>query len=128
MAEQPWCRAYLFLPCCCLVAELCPTLLRPPGLQPARLFYPCCHFLLHGIFLTQGSNPHLLHWEADSLPLSHQRSPPLMLGKYNNGKVFVLNCFLLTRFYNWVSCLWRGFKILFLYWSLKSVSAWSWFC
>ena len=24
-----------------------------------------------GIFLTQGSNPHLLHWKVDSLPLSH---------------------------------------------------------
>ena len=37
-----------------------------------------CHFLLQGIFLTQGSNPHLLHllhWPADSLPLSHQRLP-----------------------------------------------------
>jgi len=33
-----------------------------------------CQFLLQGIFLTQGSNPHilhLLHWQADSLPLSH---------------------------------------------------------
>ena len=30
-----------------------------------------CHFLLQGIFLTQGSNPHLLsllHWQVDSLP------------------------------------------------------------
>ena len=25
-----------------------------------------CHFLLQGIFLTQGSNPHLLHWQVDS--------------------------------------------------------------
>ena len=25
-----------------------------------------CHFLLQGIFPTQGSNPHLLHWQADS--------------------------------------------------------------
>ena len=34
----------------------------------------CCHFLLQGIFLTQGSNQclsHLLHWQADSLPLHH---------------------------------------------------------
>ena len=30
-----------------------------------------CHFLLQGIFLTQGSNPCLLHWQAYSLPLSH---------------------------------------------------------
>ena len=34
-----------------------------------------CHFLLQGIFLTQGSNPCLLHWQADSLPLSHLGSP-----------------------------------------------------
>ena len=33
------------------------------------------HFLLQGIFPTQGSNPHLLHWQVDSLPLSHQGSP-----------------------------------------------------
>ena len=33
-----------------------------------------CHFLLQGIFLTQGSNLcllSLLHWQKDSLPLSH---------------------------------------------------------
>ena len=32
-----------------------------------------CHFVLMGIFLTQGSNPHLLcllHWQVDSLPLA----------------------------------------------------------
>ena len=28
-----------------------------------------------GIFLDQGSNLSLLHWQADSLPLSHQGSP-----------------------------------------------------
>ena len=33
-----------------------------------------CHFLLQGIFLTQGSNQHLLHWQVDSLPLSHPGS------------------------------------------------------
>ena len=33
-----------------------------------------CHFLLQGIFLTQGSNPRLLcllHWQANFLPLRH---------------------------------------------------------
>ena len=34
-----------------------------------------CHFLLQGIFPTQGSNSRLLHWQADSLPLSHLGSP-----------------------------------------------------
>ena len=32
------------------------------------------HFLLQGIFPTQESNLWLLHWQADSLPLSHLRS------------------------------------------------------
>ena len=27
-----------------------------------------CHFLLQRLFPTQGSSPHLLHWQADSLP------------------------------------------------------------
>ena len=32
------------------------------------------HFLLQGIFPIQGPLPHLLHWQADILPLSHQGS------------------------------------------------------
>ena len=41
-----------------------------------------CHFLLQGIFPTQGLNLCLLHWQADSLLLSHWGSPcqsPLLL-------------------------------------------------
>ena len=34
-----------------------------------------CHFLLQGIFPTRGSNPRLLHWQADALLLSYQGSP-----------------------------------------------------
>ena len=62
-------------------AQLCLTLLQPCGQQPDRLLCPWdspgeatavgCHFLLQGIFPTQGSNPGLLHWQAHSLPLSH---------------------------------------------------------
>ena len=33
-----------------------------------------CHFLLQRIFLTQGLNPSLLHWQVGSLLLSHRRS------------------------------------------------------
>ena len=29
------------------------------------------HILLQGIFLTQGSNLHLLHWQANALTLCH---------------------------------------------------------
>ena len=71
--------------CCCLVAKSCLPLLRPHGLQPARLLCPWgfpakktgagCHLLLQGIFPTQGSNPRPLHWQVNPLPLSHQGSP-----------------------------------------------------
>ena len=37
------------------------------------------HFLFQGIFPTQGLNPGLLHWQVDSLPLSHQGSPMLFI-------------------------------------------------
>ena len=29
-----------------------------------------CHFFLQGIFPTQGTNPHLLHWQEGSLLLA----------------------------------------------------------
>ena len=38
---------------------------------PRQEYWSGTHFLLQGIFLTQGSNPHLLYWQADSLPLHH---------------------------------------------------------
>ena len=47
------------------------------GIFPGKNTGVGCHFLLQGIFPTQGLNPHLLcllHWQADSLPLSHQGS------------------------------------------------------
>ena len=59
--------------------------LRPCGLQPTRLLCPWdssgkntgvgCHFLLQGIFRTQGSNPGLLHCRQTLYHLSHQGSP-----------------------------------------------------
>ena len=67
--------------------QSCPTL-RPYGLLPTRLLWPWgppgkntgvgYHFLLQGIFLTQGSNPgllRLLHWQAGSLPLAPLEKP-----------------------------------------------------
>ena len=54
-----------------LVAQLCLTLLQTYGLYPTRLLCPWdspgkntgvgCHFLLQGIFPTQGLSPGLLH-------------------------------------------------------------------
>ena len=46
------------------------------------------------IFLVEGSNSSLLHWQVDSLPLSHQASPiPVIVGKNN-----VLSHFLLSYY------------------------------
>ena len=70
---------------CCFSHKWCPTLLQSHRLQPARLLCPWdspgknmelgCHVLFQGFFLTRGLKPHLLHWQASSLPLSHQGSP-----------------------------------------------------
>ena len=71
------------------VAQSCPTLCNcSHGPQPARLLCPWnypgkktgvgCHSLLQGIFPTQRSNLgllHLLHWQADSLPLAPPGKP-----------------------------------------------------
>ena len=58
--------------------KLCPTLCNlkdcslpdssVPWDSPGKNTGVGCHFLLQGIFLTQGSNLHLLHWQAGSLP------------------------------------------------------------
>ena len=47
-----------------------------------------------GIFLDQGLNPCLLHWQVDSLPLSHQGSPA--------------NAFLNLRFICWFALSFQG--------------------
>ena len=85
-------RVYL---CVCSVAQLCPTLWLH-GMYPTRLLCPSdfpgkntgvgFHFLLQGIFLTQGSNLHfllLLHCQADSLPLC-QLGSPLHMNFFSN--------------------------------------------
>ena len=45
------------------------------------------HFLLQGIFPTQGLNLGLLHWQADSLPLSRQGSPIPCLVQFSHSVV-----------------------------------------
>ena len=66
--------------------------LQPHGLQLIRFLCPWnspskntgvdCHFLLQRIFPTQGLNPclqHLLHWQADSLPVVPPGKPNLLV-------------------------------------------------
>ena len=52
-----------------------------------------CHFLFQRIFPTQESNPCLLHWQVDSLPL-HQP------GRWHSGKASTWN--VEDRFYPWI--------------------------
>ena len=42
---------------------------------PGKNTEMACYFLLQRIFPTQESNPHLLHQQVGSLPLSQQGSP-----------------------------------------------------
>ena len=74
--------------CCCLVTSVMSDFVQLCGLQPNRILCTwdspgkntgvSCHALLQGIFSTQESNfclLCLLHWQAGSLQLSHQRTP-----------------------------------------------------
>ena len=75
----------LNLRACALSHSVRPDSLRPRGLlcpwdSPGKNTGVGCHFLLQGIFPTQGWNPGLLHWQVDSLPLHH-------LGKHPQNSV-----------------------------------------
>ena len=80
------------------VAQSCPTLCNPmhcslPGSSVHGNFSGKstgvgCHFLLQGIFLTQGLNPGLPHCRQMLYWLSCQGSPPLAFLRYNWHKSF----------------------------------------
>ena len=82
------------------------------GLYLARLLCPWnspgkntgvgCHFLLQGIFLTQGSNLCLLHRQVDFIPLSHLGSTEprarisFLLGGGGQGEALYMACGILV--------------------------------
>ena len=82
-----------------LVAQLCLTLSWPRGVEPIRLLCPWdfpgkntgvgCHFLLQGIFPTQGSNLRLLHWQ---LILSRWAISQRIYRKIQKQKTFTRLC------------------------------------
>ena len=45
------------------------------GIFPGKNTEVGCHFILQGIFLTQGLNPQFLHWQVDSLLSESPRKP-----------------------------------------------------
>ena len=73
--------------CVCVSCSVMSNSLRYHRLQPTRLLCPWnspgknmgvgSHFLLQGIFLTQGSNPSLLHCRWILHCLCHQESPDI---------------------------------------------------
>ena len=69
------------------VAQSCPTLCSPMDYSPPgplsmgfsrKKYWSGLPFPAPGDLLTQGSNPCLLNWQMDSLPLSHLGSPILV--------------------------------------------------
>ena len=78
--EAAWRQLYVKV---CSAAQSCLTLGDPIDCSPPALstefsrqeYGEGCHFLLQGIFWTQGSNPHHLHRQVDSLPLNHLEIP-----------------------------------------------------
>ena len=84
----------LFLYLCCSLAKLCLTLCDPVdcSLQGSSVhgvsrqeYWSGLSFPPPRIFPTQGSSPHLLHWQVDSLSLSHQGSPFYILAIMNSA-------------------------------------------
>ena len=67
----------------CSIAQLCPTLggpvdCSPPGSSVHGILQNTgvgCHSLLQGIFMTQGLNLHLLHWQVNLYHYCHLGSP-----------------------------------------------------
>ena len=77
----------------CLVAQAYLTLENPLGCSQSRLLFPWdflgkntevgCHFLLQGIFPTQGLNSGQ-YWQVNSLPLSHLGNQQMPKASWNS--------------------------------------------
>ena len=84
--------------------------LQPYGLQPTKLLrawdFPgntgvCCHFLLQGIFLTQGSNPGIPQYSQILYCLSYHRNPGALITHVNfnsqsksSKQFFLIACYI----------------------------------
>ena len=72
--------------CCCSVVQLCPPLCDPMDCSPpgssvhvvlqARILEWVAIPFSRGVFLTQGLNPRLLHWQADFFTIELPGEPP----------------------------------------------------
>ena len=94
--------------CCCSssATKPCPTPCNPMDYSPlgssvhrdfsSKYSRLGCHFPSPVIFPTQGSNPCLLHWQADSLPWPHQ-------GSWLKG-IETLKCYIMATLVPVVEC------------------------
>ena len=68
--------------------KLQPASLPPPWDFPGKNIGMGCHYLLQGIFPPHGSNLHVLHvlhWQVNSLTLTHLGSPIVLIAEPNQG-------------------------------------------
>ena len=74
-----------------------------------------CHFLLQGNFLPPGLNLCLLHWPADTLPLSHQGSLRILIGCFKkwNSTWFLRSELAMGA---WKVCVFLYMQILLHFW------------
>ena len=89
----------------CSVGESCPTLWEPmdyspPGssVQAGILEWVANSFSRGSSQPKESRNPHRLHWQADSLPLSHLRS----LNLFNTYKIIQVISFFLSELWSFV--------------------------
>ena len=87
----------------CVLSQSRPTLCNPmdctlPGssVHGGKNTRVGCHFLLQGIFPTQGSNSHLLHWQAD--PLQSAKIVNIILANHSSKGAITL-----LIYYRWLS-------------------------
>ena len=79
------------------VTQSCPIHCHPVDCSLPRLLHPWdspskntgvgCHFLLQGIFLTQGWNPGLLHCRQTLYQLSYKGNPYRMMGLHSDKSI-----------------------------------------
>ena len=110
------------------------SLVRARGLQnPGSVAVACglSRLLICGIFPDQGSNPCPLHWQGDSLPLSHHGSSHCIFlqllfyaerhsGVWMHPSLFIpapveglLGCFQFQTVIHWYRQLFAGFLFVF---------------
>ena len=92
----------------------------PPGTSvqwdfPGKNIGVGCHFLLQGIFPTQGSNPGLLYQQVDSLPPSHreaQSNYTSIKKKKSNQKTWTSTSEKRTSKWLGKKKIWKGFRLI----------------